>query len=191
MTYPLVAPPVAQPLRELPRKELLAYANWFLESIPARVDALQQVVRATPGHDTWRADSSVESLAPLGLWFETQVEVRPRSPEELAEIRAGLRFPVDVSENTLTYRTLSLAFDIGMYFGLVILKNVPGTSWKQEFRGKKSNVDYGHVVIRGSGLAPLNAFVVIHVTALRIADERERAELPALYDVWRGDLMSR
>lgn len=190
MTYPLVAPPVAQPLSELPRKELLAYARWFLESIPARVDALRQVVRATPGREAWSADSSVESLAPLGLWFETQVEVRPRSPEELAEIRAGLRFPVDVSENTLTYRTLSIAFDIGMYFGLVILKNVPGTSWKQEFRGKKSNVDYGHVVIRGSGLAPLNPFDVVRMTALGVVDGR-RAELPALYQIWREELLSR
>jgi hypothetical protein len=190
MTYPLVAPPIAQPLRELPRKELLAYARWFLESIPARVYALQQVVRATPGHDAWSADSSVESLEPLDLWFEKQVEVRPRSPEELAEIRAGLRFPVDVSDNTLTYRTLSLAFDIGMYWGLVILENVPGTSWKQELRGGRSNVDYGHVVIRGNGLAPLNPFDVIRMTALGVVDGR-RTGLPALYLTWREELLSR
>ena len=125
-----------------------------------------------------------ESLEALGEWFVSQVETRVRTNEEIEEIKSKLTVPIDISSEQLTNRTFSLAMDIGMYFGRVILKNLDGTTWDQPLRNKKF-ADYGQPVVTGSGSVPLNPVRIVVMLAYGIADKtRSGGRLRELYDTW-------
>lgn len=112
---------------------------------------------------------------------ELEAYRRKRSPEEMDDIRAKMTFPVEISEQVLSDKTLSLAVDVGMYFAQVVLKNVPGTHWGQPL-GSKKFIDYGQPVIMGLH-TPLNPVRIATVTAQKISKSK-RAELLELYDIW-------
>jgi hypothetical protein len=188
VSYAIIQPPFTLKFREMPKSELQAYAAWFHEVMPARIAELTKAVKSTPGHEEWEADETPESLERLGRWFETQVETRKRSDEEMEEIRSSLKFPIDIPEEELTNKTFSLAMDIGMYFGKVILKNVPGTRWDQVLK-PKNDADYGQPVVAGSGFDVLNPVRIAVTLAYGFAaKERSGSRLGELYEVWREEL---
>lgn len=182
MTYSTIQPPFTLRFREMPKKVLDAYRTWFHEVIPQRLAELTKAVRNTAGYESWEPDFRPESLDMLGQWFEGQVATRKKSTEEVEETRSNLTFPVEIPEDELTNRSLSLAMDIGMYLAQVILKNLPGTYWSQSL-GNKKFADYGQPVIMGFGAVPLNPVRVMVTTAYAISQSNP-AHLRELYDTW-------
>lgn len=152
MTYAVAQPPFTLKFREMSKDELEAYFAWFHEVTPQRVEELSKAVTGSHGFEDWAPDSSPNSLGALGRWFATQVELRARSAVEIGGLLRKAGPPFEVPPEDLTNRTFSLAMDIGMYFGQVILANVPGTEWAQPLKDKK-HADYGQPVIRGFGRA--------------------------------------
>ncbi len=182
MGYEVLQPPFTLRFGEMSRKELEGYRAWFHEVMPARVAELTRAVKATPGFASWEPDRSVESLEPLGRWFEGRVRKREKTSEEIEETRARLVFPIEIQDWQLTDETFSLAMDIGMYFGSVIVETVRRTRWEQPL-GNKKFVDYGQPVIAGFGQVTLNPVRVLVMTAYGIADG-EPAALRKLYHRW-------
>jgi hypothetical protein len=184
MTYAIIQPPFTLKFREMPKAELRSYYSWFMQVLPERIAALEEAVRASPTHGSWCADFSPASLAALGEWFGSQVEVRARTEGELDEVKSRLSFPVDVPGEELTNRSFSLAMDVGMYFSQVIIKNLPGTAWDQPLKNQKF-ADYGQPVLIGFGTVPLNPIRIVVTLAYAIAgQEQSGARLKALYDTW-------
>ena len=121
MSYAIIQPPFPLQFRERSKKELETYRIWFHQVTPERIAELTKAVKRTACYESWAPSARPESLDLLGRWFETQVETRKKTAEEIEEIRAKLTFPIDIPEEDLTNKTFSLAMDIGMYFGQVIL----------------------------------------------------------------------
>jgi len=168
--------------REMSKRDLRIYYSWFMEVLPKRVSVLEAAVRESL--DSWRADFSPGSLDLLGEWFVSQVALRDRTKEEMDVIRSKLLFPVEVDEWELTDRTFSLALDVGMYFGGVVVGNVSGVKWDQLLKDRRY-ADYGQPVIVGLGVVPLNPVRICIVLAHAIASgEQGGARLRALYDTW-------
>lgn len=182
MTYSLIEPPFNLQFRDMAKKDLVAYAAWFHNSAPERIGVLTKAVNCTSGYENWESNATPESLDELGQWFEGQAETRKRGREEVENIRSKLMIPVDIPDEELADRTLSLAMDISMYFARVVLKNLPGTYWDQPLKNKKF-VDYGHPVIMGFGAVPLNPVRVIITNAYKAAG-KQRVDLRRLYDTW-------
>jgi len=182
MGYSTIQPPFTLKFGEMPKKELEAYRDWFHAITPERIAELTRAVNATPGFQDWQPDDSPGSLEALGVWFEGQVEVRRKSAEEIQETTSRLTIPIDVPEEELTNRTFSLAMDIGMYLGQVVLKNLPGTRWDQILKNKK-DADYGQPVIAGFGAPTLNPVWVLVTTAYGIS-RKKSARLRQLYETW-------
>jgi hypothetical protein len=182
MTYSTIQPPFTLQFHDMAKKDLIAYARWFHDSTAGRITELTGAVTSTPGYESWRPNTTPESLEDLGLWFEDQVETRKKQAADIAEDRAKLAFPIDVPDEELTNRTFSLAMDIGMYFAQVVLKSLPGTQWDQPL-GNKKFADYGQPVIMGFGTIPLNPVRVMVTTAYAIS-RRKPADLRGLYDTW-------
>lgn len=182
MTYAIIQPPFPLEFREKSKKDLETYRTWFHQVSSERIAELTRAVKSTPGYEGWEPSASPESLDALGQWFEGQVETRKKTADEIEETRAKLTFPIDIPEEELTERTFSLAIDIGMYFGQVILKNLPGTRWDQPLKNKKF-ADYGQPVIMGFGTVPLNPVRVMVMTAYGIS-RKKPARLRELYDTW-------
>ena len=182
MSYTLIQLPFAIPFREMSKKQLDAYLVWFHQVLPGRIAELAQAIRGTPSYESWEADGTVESLDVLGRWFETQVETRKQTAEELEEVRAQLAFSIDIAEDELTHKTFSLSIDIGLYFSQVMVKNLASLRWDQP-RKDRRDADYGQPVLVGFAWGPLNPVRVIVATARKIAD-RDPARLRELFNVW-------
>jgi hypothetical protein len=184
MAYSIIQPPFELKFREMPKKDLIAYRDWFHAVMPERMAELTKAVKATAGFEDWDADLTSDSLGPLGEWFRVEVETRKRTDAEMGELKSRLTFPIDVPNEELTNRTFSLAMDIGMYFGQVILKNLPGTRWDQPVRNPKF-ADHGQPVIMGFGAVPLNPVrIAVTLAYAFAAKEQSGGRLRALYDVW-------
>ncbi len=184
MDYEIIQPPFTLRFREMSKQELRAYFAWFLDSIRSRVQILERAVRSTPGYEGWKADYSPESLGPLGDWFTAQVESRPLTEREIAEIRSEQRFPVGVPESDLTNRTFSLAMDIAMYLGQMIVNDHPSLAWKQPIGGKRTP-DHGEAVIAGfpdRNLPTFNPVRALRGQAYDVVRRSEKVRLREIYD---------
>lgn len=168
MSYETVRPPLADRFNRAPKTALKAYRQWFEAAIPGRIEVLREAVRATAGFRRWKPDLTPSSLDALGRWLEGQVDTRPLTKAEIAAIAAesARTFPIPIPERELSDRTISLAMDIGMYVGEVVLRNVAKTRWDQPLGGKL-NADYGQMLLRGPGSVPFNPIRVVEVLAQR------------------------
>jgi hypothetical protein len=184
MTYSIIQPPFDLKFREMSKKELLAYREWFHSVMPERTAELVKAVKGTAGFENWNPDLTPASLAPLGDWFRREVECRKRTDVEIGEIKSRLTFPIDIPEEELTNKSFSLAIDIGMYFGQVILKNLANTRWDQPLKNK-AFADYGQPVIMGFGTVPLNPVRIAVTLAYALAAKDQSGDrLRALFDIW-------
>ena len=179
--YEIFRCPFDRPLEEMTKRELKELADWFHGAVPYRIKVLEGAVRATPGFEGWRPDLSPESLIPLSLWFEKQVETQKKTKAEFEADKALLGELGEPRGWTLTEKTASIAADVGIYFGQVVLKNVPGTRWSQVLRNKR-DFHYGRPVIVGSGKAPLEPIGIMLVSALKVVSG-ERADFGKLYRI--------
>jgi hypothetical protein len=184
VSYIVIQPPFALNLREMPKGELERYFQWFMAILPERVSTLTKAVQGTLGFENWHPDRTPASLDVLGTWFAGQVEMRPRTQEELQAIQALQAFPVDIPREQLTNRTFSLAMDVGMYLSQVFLKNYPSLSWEQRTENKRF-ADYGQPLISGFGLVSLNPVAVVVTLAYAIASKKkDYKRLREIYDYW-------
>ena len=170
-------------LRDATVETIREYGAWFRKVLPERLAELTAEISRTAKLATWEPDRSPESLRSLEIWFASQVEARPLSVLELESIQRRLTFPIELPRTTLVERTRSLATDLGMYFGEVVLRNVSGARWELVTKGSRRYVHYGQPVLKGAGKVPLNPLHVITMTAYAVADGRT-ADLADLYKMW-------
>jgi hypothetical protein len=183
--YSTIQPPFTLKFRQMSRKELRAYFQWFQEITPERIEQLACIVRSSPGFENWQADYSPQSLNALGDWFATQTETRPRTQEEIDTFNVQAPFPIEISDRELTNRTFSLAMDIAMYLNQVFLRNNPELKWDQPFGGK-TNSDYGQPVLvgfQGRDLSLNSVRVLITLAYSLQSKDRSGGRLREIYDL--------
>jgi hypothetical protein len=184
MTYATIQPPFTLAFREMQKKELNRYFEWFMEVRLQRLSELAGAVKQTSGYEGWQPDGTPASLDALGRWFAEQVDVRARTDHELKKIQSRLVLPMDVPGEELTTRTLSLAMDVGIYLSQVFLKNHPVLQWDQPL-GNKKFVDYGQPVLIKFRPGPFNPVRMVVTLAYGLASKRKTAEgLRNIYDIW-------
>ncbi|SEL26766.1 hypothetical protein SAMN05216359_10715 [Roseateles sp. YR242] len=184
MTYEQIKPPFTLKFKEMSKKELKDYFAWFQSVIPQRYEELTREVQQLPQFADWQSDGSPASLDALGEWFALQVEVQPRTAEEVAEIESRSEFAIGISGEELTSRTFSLAMDVGMYLSQVFLKNNPLLRWDQPF-GNRKFVDYGQPVLAGFGPVPFNPVRMTVTLVYGLASKKEGGRgLAELYLIW-------
>jgi hypothetical protein len=182
--YNFVKPPFRLKFREMPRNELRAYAKWFHEVTPLRIEELTKAVNLSEGYQSWRPEYNPKSLSALGDWFAARVQTRQRTQEELQKVVSLSRHPIPVPDQELTDQTISLAMDIGMYLGKVFLTNHSSLKWDQPF-GSKNFIDYGQPVLVEFTYAPFNPVRMVIGQAYGIASRAHSGKgLREVYDIW-------
>jgi hypothetical protein len=122
----------------------------------------------------------------LGEWFARQVSTRPRTTEEMLELASKVPARIAVSSPELTNRTYSLAMDIGMYLGEVMLNTIAGLRWEQVLKSKR-DADYGQMCIRRPSPIAMNTVRLMVVLAFGIAkNTKDGQRLRKVYDIWSG-----
>ncbi len=184
MNYQIIQPPFTLVFREMSKKELKAYNQWFHDILADRINVLAIAVNSTAGFDGWKPDYVPDSLDSLGEWFASYAEARQRTLEEIADIQKRSQFPINVPDTELTNTTFSLAMDIGMYISQVFLKNVPSIEWSQPF-GNVKFVDYGQPVLIGFGAAPFNPVRMMVTLAYGLVNHGKNGKsLRDIYNIW-------
>jgi hypothetical protein len=168
----------------MPKEDLEAYFAWFQSALQCRIDQLAAYVQKDAASKNWKPDGSPDSLDMLGEWLEKYVSARERTQEEIDEIEVRLGDLIAVPSRNLTNESYSLGFDIGIYFGLTLLKNHPTLLWSQNLKNKKF-VDYGQPVIVGFDVVQLNPVQ----TGLNFAYGFARKRIPGrwiheVYETW-------
>lgn len=184
MEYKIINPPFSLDFKDMPKKELKAWYNWFLGAIPERIKQLEGIVRDSTAFMNWKADKTPDSLDALGQWFALNVETRKRTNHEIQDIVSKLIFPISVPEYELTVKTFSLSIDIGMYLGEVFLENRSALKWDLPLKSKNF-VDYGRPVLLGFGKVPFNPVQMTITLAYGIVrGKRNNEGLRRIYDIW-------
>ena len=184
MAYRIIAPPFTLRFREMSRRELSEYRQWFLRMIPSRIEELASAVTGSAGFEAWQPDETPTSLDLLGDWFAKMVSKRPRTRKELQGIASRSPYPIEVSEEELTDQSFSFAMDIGMYLARVLLRAHPSLRWEQPLDDKRF-ADYGQPVLVGFGPVPLNPIRIGVTLAYGLASGRQTGErLRELHDYW-------
>lgn len=155
MSYHIIQPPFTLRFTEMTRGELKEYFAWFQSVLQTRIDELATYVQEDPASKDWKPAYSPTSLEALGDWLARHVSTRKRTQEEKDEIEARLSHFIAIPNHDLTNESYSLGFDVGIYFGLTLLKNHPTLQWDQNLKNKKF-ADYGQPIIVGFGAVPLN-----------------------------------
>jgi hypothetical protein len=169
------------------KKEIEVFFKWFMAIIPERIKMLTQAVQATPSYESWKPDYSPDSLSVLGEWFAANIQTRRRTMEEKDEIyqdAPGWFRQVDIRNEELNNRTLSLAIDVGIYLSQVFLKNNPSISWHL-YNGSKKDINHGQPVLKGFGDKSLNPTHLMITLAYGLADgSHNSSRLRELYNIW-------
>jgi hypothetical protein len=188
MTYSVVAPPLALAynmiLRSRSKDELNAYYKWYLENIPERIKILTEAIHTSPGFEQWRPNIKPQSLKRLGDWFYENAKRRPLTQNEKDYIISRQPFPIEVQESIITWETLSIAIDVGMYLSQVFRKQFPLLQWVQMLDDKR-HADYGQPVLAYFGERKLNPSRISSVLAVAFSLEKEKGEgLLKIYEHW-------
>jgi len=186
VNYRLFNPPFELEFDKMRPSEARAYFQWFKDQIPIRIGELQRVFKSS--HPSVDLDYSIESLKKLGEWFDSQVSVRPLSTSELAEQRANAPTWLHpyLPTSTYTVETISLCFDIGMYFAEVLRSRNPNLYWDY-VRSPKRSADLHQPVLKPFRNGHLNPFRIMVVIAGKVHQGKSASvELLEALRVWEG-----
>ena len=185
--YQIISPPFSLEFREMSKKELTAYYDWFLSTIPERIQVLTAAVTAITDFQNWNPDYLPASLDQLEKWLSEIAETRFRTDDEKEKIYSqGPQWfrQVEICEAELTDQTFSVSIDVGMYLSQVFLKNHPSLRWFHCLKGKK-DIDYGQPILAGFGPLNFNPVRMVVTLAYGLTDgTRTRGGLRDLYDIW-------
>jgi hypothetical protein len=188
MTYSKVTPPLALTynmiLRSRSKDELNAYYKWYLENIPVRIKILTEAIHTSPGFEQWHPNIKPQSLKRLGDWFYENAKRRPLTQNEKEYIISRQLFPIEVQESIITWETLSIAIDVGMYLGQVFRKQFRFLQWIQMLDDKR-DADYGQPVLAYFGENRLNPSRIACVLAVKFTWQKEKGDrLLKVYEHW-------
>jgi hypothetical protein len=147
------------------------------------------LVTNDPKYVSWKADFSPESLLQLGEWMVESIQTRPMTVEEIDYIKSTLSFKVDFAKWTFTDFSLSIIYDVSIYFSTIFTKKYDGITWATGTRKRADG--FGKPVLNGFGsryklyLSPPD---IIEVCAMKMARKEPQSSeiLFETFEVWRG-----
>lgn len=190
MVYEIFTPQHSLNFSESPKAELVDYYESFLREVPDRLAMLYALVHETPGFLDWVMDFTPDSLLKLNEWYFTQIETEKRTEDEIAEIKSKQPFDHHTLDYDLTVRTLSVACDVGIYLGQVMLNSHPALRWEHWVKDKRF-IDYGQPTIMAfKGGVPMNPVHIARVLAYGIAaGKRDGQRLRAIFEHWSRNVV--
>lgn len=173
-------------LFELTPKQAKEYFLWYTSEIPNRIALLWEYMKQErPEAEPF--DYSPKSLLPLWEWYEQKIEQVPMTAEEIERrVRVFPKYlESEIRKNTkkFTDETLSLALDISIYLGEVVVKNYPHLRWNYRTRPKREISTYRPVIDGLNNKMKLEPSRSLFVLTLESTEEKNPTRL---YDLYRN-----
>jgi hypothetical protein len=176
--------PTTTVFASMAKEDLDHFYQWFMTNLPYCIEELMQLVRSTPGFESWNPDYSPCSLDSLGEWFTAKAKRRDLTQDEVDAVKKRTISPVEIPSWDLTEETKSLSVYVGMYYGEVALQNNPALKWEQPLENKKM-ADFGQPVVAGPGVVPINPVRVANAFACGlVSGTKVGGNLRKAYDYW-------
>jgi len=179
---------------DLSYAEAEKYFLWFREQEEGRIAYLKGQIQLYD--KSWDMDFSPSSLEVVDSWFREVVNWRLRTEFEVNKIDAQLRempkLSVGISPQTITAdeKTVSIAFDTGLYFAKCLQKSCESVFWKIVEK-PKSNLDIHQPVLADpKSNIELNPRRIMEVCASKYIKGNYDKSIPQLYDIWKNILCS-
>ena len=188
--YPLLRIPTFsnKSFFEFTKEEAKTYFQWFLSIRDERISILESHVNQS--YNTWKANYTKESLIDLYQWFSKAISYRARTIHEKKEVENQiLQTPeyiniIPIPESIFTEATVSICFDIGVYFGETLIYNISSVKWLQKL-SSTNYIDYAQPLIgKKESKVPINPRRIAESLAQRILDKEASITLEMLYDKW-------
>lgn len=195
--YKIINLTLEKRIHETTEKEAKEFFEWFIKIIPERLEILKKALKYD-GYNQRKMDFSPGSLGYIGDFFAKHVHTRPLTKAEIEEFKKnywvtirkqGYDIPlskiIKIPKETFTDETLSLCWDVGIYFAKVFEKNIKGLKW-DFVRKPKNNVYYHLPVLVGFGQNEFSPKDIMEVVAAKIIKGKDVSqELKRLYEVWK------
>lgn len=190
--YPLInveQPFASKDFFSFTKEEAKEYLKWFLKIKNERLQILEsQVQQLFP---EWKLDYTKDSFEKLYEWFSKTVAYRPMTENEKEEVKRQIEITpllvdvVPIPEKTFTNETVSICFDIGMYFGEALIFNVSSVKWVQKITST-SYIDYAQPLIANQkSKVPINPRRIAESLAQQILDKDiKKTTFAELLDKW-------
>lgn len=188
MNYEVFNPPIPPDFYGMSRADARRYYDWFCHGIPFRMQVFGDAIQDELGLSTQALTYSRGSLTIVGDWYQSHISVRPKTETELgAELKSFPSWMAPyVSSENLTDLTISLAIDLGIYFGCCLQKESPWLRWELLIKPKNS-INYQQPVLVPFTAAHMNPVRVALAITYGALDRKEVAmRLCDVFDYWSG-----
>ena len=192
--YEFLVPPLNKPFDELTFQEATDYFEWFVDSIPERIEYLRSVTNLI-------FDYSPESLITLWKWVIEQADVEKAPKNQIKELKRNLKsIPYDMAETILTenssqftLQTEYMLRDVAMYFGEVCVKNNQSIYWgfhtdieKDSFVNRPLLMGFLDKDFSPPFQAEFDPIFTVRCIAYNIIDgDESKYDLKQIYDKWK------
>lgn len=178
--YPLLIVPERFNIKigKLNKELSLDYSNWILSLKDERIELLKKHLSS----DNIQLDCSNESLKSLFNWFKNNISFRNKTEEEIEEYKNFK--DVIIKEQTFTPESISLIFDIALFWGECLINKTENIKW---FANYVDNGDIGYAfpIIGEDSTDGVNPRQIIEVVAYKLMDKKELDdEFNELLNIW-------
>lgn len=195
--YSLINLPFHKSGSELTATEAQEYFDWFVSVIPERIGVLNGLVQENEPLISKGLDvTNPDSLIPLGNWLKENVSAVKRTENELQTLKKNVVGPLRhisdqvIQDWELSPESLSLAYDVGMYFGEVLIAEQPEKlKWRLRNNAEIDSIDndYNQPVVQN--VLWVNPVHLVRVLEYGFVDgTRDSSRLHELYKIWKNDL---
>ena len=188
--YPLIKIPefANKNFFDFTKEEAKEYFQWFLSIRNERLSILESHVKQS--FFDWKAGYTRESLIDLYKWFQKQVAYRSMTESEKKVVENQIsQTPlftgiIPIPHSTFTNETVSICFDVAIYFGETLICNVPSLKWLQKL-ASTNYIDYAQPLIgKKENKVPINPRRIAESIGQRILDNDAPITFEMLYDKW-------
>lgn len=176
---------------ELTPKRAKEYFLWYEQQFSGRIAILWEYMKQErPEMEPF--DYSPESLIPLWEWYETKIKQVPMTAKEI-EYQVS-KHPKWIEEEIrkemmkYTDETLSLALDISIYLGEIILKSYPNLYWGYRAKPKNEFSANRPVILKLVGKRTyFNPSRIAFVLMIKSSKAHDKSQLYDLYHYWESE----
>ena len=154
------------------------YKQWFFDNLENRINNLEKYIRTFVGFNNFQLDYSPKTLTELEVWLETSIKSEMMPEDEYTQLRNLFPMEIDIEKWTLTELSYSILYDVGMYFGEIMIHNYPNLKWTQYISTSKINVDVGHMVIQTKYKnCPMNPIWLVRIIGYKLIENKKEDRL--------------
>jgi hypothetical protein len=191
--YEILKLPFQKTVSELNASETKEYFQWFFTQIPIRLEILSRAIQAENAKNQLIMDYTQESLTPLSYWLGNHLHTLKKGPLEIQKEIENLpprfraRSDFVVVDWKWSAETVSLCYDIGIYFAKIFQSQYENVKWT--YLTKPRDWVYVNKPVLEGFKVHMSPYDLIMTCAVKMRKGKEGAlnEMKRIFDFWKGE----